>query len=504
MRKHPRILLVCQTIVAMSAAHAQGLLKTYPSTATHFTSSIVPAQDGGYVLAGAHWDPGDAGTLALTKVDPLGDVQWSKRYGPVSKLDRPEVVGLLAGGFLLLGASNQARDLLLIRVNDLGDTLWTGLYDHPDQCIAKDAIELANGDFILASNTFTAFYLTRINSQGDIVWTHGYGGGSVNAATATAPRLDLLLNPDSTVVLAGTAAYSDATQTEHVVLKADLNGTLIWGGFFGDSDEDGLRAIEPTDDGGYLVMGYHRVNERDLFAAKLDGAGSMLWSRIYPTPDTLICRFLLRSDDGHYVIGGSYGSATAHGLLVKINDQGDVLWSNGYALDHGFRDGLRAGTGAVFAGTDNADAQIDASFFMQDTLGASICSIVPYPLTAVDVVLPTTNAVNTIAGLVPIQEPVTVTTLLLAEFTECGTAAVSDGTQDDEPIVRPNPANGEFFIRGDHRQWSTVQLMDASGRIVRTWAPQGRMDVGGLAGGVYTVRVMYVNGSVRAQRVVVE
>ena len=66
--------------------------------------------------------------------------------------------------------------------------------------------------------------------------------------------------------------------------------------------------------------------------------------------------------------------------------------------------------------------------------------------------------------------------------------------------VFPNPAGNEFQVRWNGSKAASLQLLDPTGRTVRTWAGvEGPMAVGDLAPGLYLVRAVSSNGSTLAQ-----
>ncbi|MFZ1665529.1 MAG: T9SS type A sorting domain-containing protein, partial [Flavobacteriales bacterium] len=66
--------------------------------------------------------------------------------------------------------------------------------------------------------------------------------------------------------------------------------------------------------------------------------------------------------------------------------------------------------------------------------------------------------------------------------------------------VFPNPAGSEFQVRWNGSKVALLQLVDPTGRTVRTWAGvEGPMAVGDLAPGLYLVRAVSSNGSTLAQ-----
>ena len=152
---------------------AQGtFLTSYAADTLSYAYALAATADGGYLIAGHGASTTIAGAdLALMKVDAMGGMQWSKRWSTVSSSDRPLVVGLSGSGALVLSMTHPQRDLLLMRTDDAGDTLWTRVLDHPSPVAAANAVELPGGDVVVASYTLSRYYLTRIDTLGAVVWS---------------------------------------------------------------------------------------------------------------------------------------------------------------------------------------------------------------------------------------------------------------------------------------------------------------------------------------------
>ena len=367
-------------------------------------------------------------------------------------------------------------------------------------------MELAGCDLLIASHTHQVFYLTRLSTQGAVLWSHGYQGGSTTAATFSEPRLAMLLNADSTVVMAGALAYTNATESESFILKTDLNGNVIWGTFIGGDNEDAVRSVVGMDDGGYLLAGYHWVNYRYPVLMRLDGSGNVIWSRIYPSLYTPVLRFILRDDDGNHVIGGRYHDGTStHGLLFKVGDQGDVIWSYEHGAQHGFTDGVRAGNGAALVGPSEIGVRTEMALILQDTLGTGSCTPTPYPLTPMDVVLSEMDVVNVIAGLGVMAHAVAVTTPLLTEVIECQSTGFTEGNGASMFTIMPNPASGSCTLHVEGNSiLRRLEVSDAQGRtLMAQERPSRTLDLRDFTPGPYLLKVV-VDGLPHVRRLLVQ
>lgn len=509
----PSFALLCAVCgVALSAQSP--FLQRYIADTTVRVQSIAATPDGGVVIAGVHTGPAPSAGLAVIKVDAAGVPQWSRLVTTTSIQDVPEVIALASGDLLLLSATFPARDLIVLRMNAAGDTLWTRAFDHPIPMMAKNAVELPSGDLVVASYTHQRFYLTRLTATGALAWSHGYVGGVLPAATLSDQRADVHLTADGNLIACGAVLTNGPLESNDFILKTDLNGTLLWGAFIGGDDEDNFRSVVETADSGFVAIGYHSPvanAQRTMIAVRFDKTGAVVWSRLYPTIETTVCKAIVPADGGGYVIAGSVLNSIngPEGLLFKIDDQGDVLWSNAYAPDMLFNDAVRVNAGLALAVERNSGtlASSTAAIMVQDTLGASGCSVTPYPLAPVDSTLLVSTAISTTAGVTTLQVTLAVAALPLTSVVECASTGTPVPADPAGVELHPNPADAYLVVRAvSGAPLVRVEVLDASGRTVMSQRPDGSggVDVSALVAGWYAVRVHARDGRCTVRPLMVE
>jgi len=166
-------------------------------------------------------------------------------------------------GYAVVGTSSQAatqRDVWLLRVGPLGDTVWTRLYGGAYNDAAGDIVRTEDGGFAFAGYTYSFSgqpgtrrdgWLVRLASNGDTLWTRTfsgvYGEGGVFASVQVLP--------DQGFLLGGT---DDARDGEGWIVQTDSLGNLVWQGAWGDITEqnwDHVVCAQPTEDGGCIAFG---------------------------------------------------------------------------------------------------------------------------------------------------------------------------------------------------------------------------------------------------------
>ena len=165
---------------------------------------IVLTSDGGYLLVGEVLDPVSSYDIWIVKTDTNGDSEWSRTYGGfheeycLSAAQSADGGYVLAGYFHSLYTANE--DALIIRTDADGDTLWTRMFPRPpelqDWCEAL--CRMPDGSSVLAgcrgvniSDDYGGdFWLFKVSSAGDSVWSRVFDTGSVEWCFGLKPTAD--------------------------------------------------------------------------------------------------------------------------------------------------------------------------------------------------------------------------------------------------------------------------------------------------------------------------
>jgi hypothetical protein len=161
----------------------------------------------------------------------------------------------------------------------------------------------------------------------DTVWTHRYGGFGSEWAYAA------VRTADSGFVLAGSTTSSThfSTYSDFWLLKINSQGDSLWSRNYGGRFRDAAYSIIQTPDSGFLVSGYSSTDSYDWVRAavvfKVNASGDSLWSIRFNPIYYGVCASLSPSADGHYYVAGNWGREGNGVCLAKITDNGSTLWS---------------------------------------------------------------------------------------------------------------------------------------------------------------------------------
>ena len=308
---------------------------------------------------------GAAGCLfAQTAPDTL----WAKKYGPIGMDWASAVLQCADGGYHVLGTTTThgagGTDIMLIRTNATGDTLWTRTFGGTGNEEPRDLAATAEGGFIIVANStsmndgHTYPYCLRVNAQGDTLWTRFLlttQDGDYQSICRAGVGYMILGNANSDVFL----------------LKLDQNGDTLWSRFLGVGGNG--RQLRGTTDGGFVANGN---NSGSMVAMKMDSVGNVLWYRAFRGGQSIGAA--ATSDGGGVATGDGYGYFTGD----RYDAAGNHLWSrtygayynNGYCVVQAY-DGS-----SVFGGYCNPNAEWSGvpCLYKTDTSGNVIWSD-PFP-----------------------------------------------------------------------------------------------------------------------------
>ncbi|HIO71682.1 MAG TPA: T9SS type A sorting domain-containing protein [Flavobacteriales bacterium] len=206
--------------------------RSYGGTGYEYAEDIKTTNDGGFIVVGeCESSNGDVSEnfgsqdYWVVKLDSVGTIQWEKSYGGSSFEVPYDVEQTADGGYIVGGytysndkyvhGAHGNNDYWIVRLNNIGDTLWTKALGGSGSDKAFDLFEYCDGSF-----TITGYSLSN---DGDVT-DHN---GSV-----------------------------DSTDIWNVNL--DANGNINWAESIGGSRPDEGAAIYLASDGYYVTSGYSK------------------------------------------------------------------------------------------------------------------------------------------------------------------------------------------------------------------------------------------------------
>jgi hypothetical protein len=307
----------------------------------HHGHAVLATNDGGAVVSGvggfnsASWEGED---LAVLRIRPTGDVVWQLGYDPLTGETYnvgPALVPAKDGGYLVAGWTGETYDTygraFALKLSATGAVKWFRTYggDLNDRAFAVQPT--GGGAYLVAGETEsfnssgTDAWVFKLNSLGNIVWQRAFGG------PADEHLYSIVKMPDGGFLAAGSIETWPTRQAW--VVRLTGTGGIKWQRMYGDAstDWDEARSLCLTGDGGCLVAGSRGVVDPDTGAPvwsdirlwKLDKQGRVVWQKAYRFNSVNQGRSVIRAQGGGFLLAGS-------NLVLRLSPTGDIIWQRAF------------------------------------------------------------------------------------------------------------------------------------------------------------------------------
>ena len=295
---------------------------------------VLQTYDGGYIIGGeVHSFSAGMADMYLIKTNPSGDIVWSKSYGGnlddycYSIQETTDSCFILAGSTESFGLG--IRNVYLIKVSSIGDTLWTKTFGDSTLAGAFDVRETLDKGFIITGYTFSTIggdadiFLIKTNTNGNIIWQKAYGGNKNEYGYSVTQTAD-----EGYIITGSTESYGEGNQ-DVFLIKTDSLGNLQWSNSYGGASFEEGNSVIQLHNRGFLIVGYTRsfgAGWEDVYVIRTDSLGVMMWSKVYGGLNGEIGKDIkLCGDDGYIITGGtrSFGVGNYNLYAIKIDSMGE-------------------------------------------------------------------------------------------------------------------------------------------------------------------------------------
>jgi uncharacterized delta-60 repeat protein len=266
--------------------------RTYGGEGGDWCSAVQGDADGNCVLAGNTASYGAGSTdFWMLRVNIDGDSLWSRTFGGPDDEHCAAILPADDGGYYLAGSTESfglgQTDFWLVRTNANGDSLWSDYYGGPGDDWCFSAQRTTDGGLILAgyTNSFgtgnTDVWLVKTDAYGVTQWSHTYGGRTPEDFDGA---FCVQQTADGGYIMTGSSFYAPGQHSDIMVLRVNANGDSLWSLFFGGAGMDVGHAVQQTSDGGFLVLGYLDEPGQNAWLIKLGPEASPIEEKPLFTP----------------------------------------------------------------------------------------------------------------------------------------------------------------------------------------------------------------------------
>lgn len=348
--------------------------KRFGTSGSDYAWSVAALSSGGY-LVGGYSDPAGSGNCNILayKLDEEGEIVWDREY--VTQADQSCFsVQEVSDGYLLIAFSTPsgetAGDITVRKVNPSGNVRWTRNYgDSANEWGFVSSALCSNGSLaIVCGNTMdmeeesNVMVINIDPDDGDQNWRR-----EIYQAGIQVPY-SVCAGPSNSLLILGRTRDAGDENGDAFLMKVDSNGSMDWVRTYGGSVDEWGRCVQPSPDGGYILAIYTSSYGAggDAWLVKVNSSGNVVWSRNYGGSGKDWPYAVVADDEGYTVAGRteSYGSGGHDAWLFRTDLDGTMEWSQQYGGSGDDKAYALSETefGYVLAGMSNTGSSNDQFF----------------------------------------------------------------------------------------------------------------------------------------------
>lgn len=264
--------------------------------------------------------------------------KWFSKFGWWGVDIGYDVVETMDGHFLVTGYTssftNGNSDVMISKVHKNGWEMWTKHYGGINNDIGKAIVRTSDSGFVVAgfTNSFGNGgydgFVIKVNKLGDTMWTRTFGGTDWDFFNA------IQQTSDNGFVMGG-YSYSDSKGAKDIwIVKTDSVGNLQWEKRIGGLLDDEVAAIEILHDNRIACFGTTHSfldNKGNYFIYKTNNNGDSLFFKElgYADLEDIGYDFFERPIDSVFILCGSsqspFNSDTMYYHQMVVDSVGNVI-----------------------------------------------------------------------------------------------------------------------------------------------------------------------------------
>jgi hypothetical protein len=263
--------------------------KYYGGEKNDLGHQFIKTRNGDFVMVGFNRTVDDFGDVYIVRTDKNGEILWENHFGNryidhgfsvVENENGEFVIAGTKGGFYNPTSTdylNPDAEIYIIKTDAQGQEIWQKTYGGTNHDWAKDIIQAPGGGYFVCGSTQSEgagsfdMFLMKIDEDGNQLWLKTYGGTDWEYGET------VQLGEDNNLyLLASSASYSDEYKPDHLLVKTDLEGEIIWSNIFGSENSDYSSALVCTADSGCAFTGWSNpgtIGKEDIVFYKITKNG---------------------------------------------------------------------------------------------------------------------------------------------------------------------------------------------------------------------------------------
>ncbi len=353
-------------VLKISAQNAEiSTQQTLGNEFHNFSYSILPLNDGGYIVLADTESDTSSMDYMIIKIFPDGEIDWQKNYGGEG-VERPsQIIPDNEDGFYVIGSSSSKEgeysnnhgsfDVWFAQFNFAGKLLWHKNYGGSGSDNGLDIWHKETGNFLIAGTTnstdidieqnngMSDIWLFEIDNEGNIIWDETYGGSDNEYFGGF-----YVDENDDIFIVGGTKSVDGDVSFNHGdkdvwLIKTNDEGELLNEKTFGGSDSDDGKIIKQSHTNNLIITSLTRSEDGDItklfgmndfWILEVNKSCELMWQRSYGGSKNDAPKDMLVTDDGYLIGGTTYsfdGNITENKgrsdvWMLKIYQNGIMNW----------------------------------------------------------------------------------------------------------------------------------------------------------------------------------
>lgn len=160
-----------------------------------------------------------------------------------------------------------------------------------------------------------------------VEWKRTFGGSDYEVGNSVAVAAD-----QGFVVTGVTQSFGVANSSDMWLIQTTIQGKEVWRKHFGGPDIVSGKTVVPTDDGGFIIVGYTRsygAGQSDVWLVKTNSEGVEQWNMTFGGSSDDYGNSVYQTSSGGFIVVGetwSYGSG-GDAWVIKTDAEGNELWN---------------------------------------------------------------------------------------------------------------------------------------------------------------------------------
>lgn len=482
--------------------------------------AIIPALDGGYIVAGkSNYEKG-----FLLRIDSTGNTLWNKTYTHGNYfLQFNAIIATKDSNYVIAGdATNSSLsqyNIIIQKINRNGDTLWNNVLSYAGYNLqAWSIVQTSDSDYVVTGTAtingppYSYIFLAKLSSGGTFLWMKLLQGGNWENFGYVIRQL-----PDSNLLVGGFVQTGPGPFISSACLiKISSSGIVQWSKTYTQTSNNfySVNDFVFTNDGivSYLNLG----NTSGLL--KTDFAGNILWQKAYDiynqTPLNFIQPSIHTCEDSGFVFSNG-DQILFISSVTKTDSVGNLSWHNQFelnvvnAIETKSHEIFVSGNGPVY-GIRGPNVYYPQIGFVQiDSLGSSgqcnfLNAVTTLPLALTDSSIILTELIGGAGSPVII----TIDSLTLSSVTGCVDflGGINDKTKEGKITLEPNPSTGVLSITNQDYGYTEISITNTFGKLVyHEWltSEKSRINLTGFANGIYIYKAVSKEGNTQTGKIVI-